>query len=346
MIHRITLASILAALLSINLAGCASFAGRTPSLQLGQRYDSETQFNVARLHERQGQLTQARELYEKILKDEPKNSDACHRLAVISTRLGDVEQATDYFHQSLALDPQNTEVLADLGYALHLQGDIGSAEEALQMSLDLDPDNQRTIGNLALVVGMSGRFNESLSLYRRIVSEAEAQANLGYIYVQRGEGDHAIERYDRALTLDDKLQSAANALVKLAELKEAKFAKTNTNTLLQVADKPAPNDDQPATSSMNLDRGQTSFAAFAQDSGEIGWPVIQSSHRIEQVTTTDPASSGSDPQAVRSTGVSATELSTSHTAAVQDIGAPLVDVSPTDFELPYILNPVPARSGD
>ena len=218
--RRITLASTLAALLAINLAGCTSFAGRAPSLQLGRRYDLETQFSVARLHERQGRLTQARELYEKILKDEPKNSDACHRLAVVLTRLDKHDDAVPYYLRAAKLDPRNPEILADLGYALFLQDDLGAAELSLQEALAIDTSHKRSIGNLALVRGHQGRFDESMALFRRVVGEAEANANLAFVHMQRGEGQLAIERYGRALTLDSNLKPAAQALVQIAALQQ------------------------------------------------------------------------------------------------------------------------------
>jgi Flp pilus assembly protein TadD len=287
------------------LAGCAQIPNAVPVVSLGKSPNTVTRFNIARLYERQKRLGAARKLYAELYTENPQNLDVTHRLAVVSTRLGDFEQANSYYQESLALDPQNADVLADFGYSLHLQGDIEGAEATLRESLDLDPDNKRTIGNLALVVGMNGRLGESLSLYRRIISEAEAQANLGYIHVQRGEGNHAIERYDRALTLDVDLTSAANALVKLAELKEAKSVRINasTSTLLQVAEKPAQNNDQPATSFVDVVRRQTGLATFVQKSGELGRSTIRSPRRVGQVVAADPASSGSEPQTVRNPSV-------------------------------------------
>ena len=361
---RIRLQVITTLLLVTVLAGCAQLSQSVSAVSLGKSHNSTTRFNIARLYERQNRLGAARKLYTEMFTEDPQNLDVAHRLAVVSTRLGDFEQANSYYQKSLALDPQNSEVLADLGFSLHLQGDSEGAEASLRKSLDLNPDDKRTIGNLALVVGMNGRLSESLSLYRRIVRDAEAQANLGYIHVQRGEGEQAIARYDQALTLDQDLTSAANALVKLAELKASRSGGTDAgaSSLLQVADKRAQNYKQTAAPFLSLVRGQTSLARFAHSFGKSDRPTIRSPHRIEQTvatkpmpfdpTSSDPASSGSAPQTVRKAGTqtvrsaaaSATEFPVGR-ATVRQIGAAVNDMSWADFELPQVLQLVPATSG-
>jgi Flp pilus assembly protein TadD len=345
-------------LLVSTLAGCAQMSGKMPVVSLKKAPSMETEFNIARLYERQKRLGAARKLYGKMSADNPQNLEVLHRLAVVSTRLGDFEQANGYYQKSLEADPHNADVLADFGYSLHLQGDLEGAEAALRKSLDLSPDNQRTIGNLALVVGLNGRSNESLSLYRQVVGEAKAQANLGYIHVQRGEGDQAIERYDRALTLDTELTSAANALMKLAELKNATPLRKNggTSTLLQVAEKPVQNNVQPEATFGSVVRGQTNSSAFPRDTRKPFHSEIQSPQRIDQndATATDPVSV--DPASFEPAPFEF-ELSTEQDveapltetavgpAGVQRVAAPMNGMGLTAFALPQVLELVPANSG-
>lgn len=249
-----------ACLVALALSGCAQMSAKLPSVSLKRPQSDETRLNVARLYERQNRLGAARKLYTELHDEDPDNLLVMHRLAAISTRLGDFEAAQKYFQQSLAIDPDNAEVLADLGYAQYLHGDLETAEATLRRSLSLNPDSQRTVGNLALVAGMNGQIDESLSLYRQIVDEAEAQANVAYIHVQRGEGELAMQRYDRALTLDQSLTSAANALVKLAALKDENAIPPSTNPMLHIADKPeSAADDIEIDMNAELVRGQSSL---------------------------------------------------------------------------------------
>src|SRR5690606_21326465 len=114
-------------------------------------------------------------------------------LAVIHSRLGNLEEADLWFQEALDLDPMNAEIWCDLGYALYLHNDAQAAEEALRQALECNPSHQRAMNNLAMVLGQQGRFDESLAMFRRCGTDAEAHANLAYLYAQAGRGQKAIE---------------------------------------------------------------------------------------------------------------------------------------------------------
>ncbi|MCH7987917.1 MAG: tetratricopeptide repeat protein [Planctomycetes bacterium] len=178
----------------------------------------QTQLDIARLHEHQKKFIQARKMYLSILDDDPRNANAYHRLGVVLTRMGKQDEAIPYYQRAVELNPMSSEILSDFGYALFLNDDFEIAEEALQQALAIDPTHKRSIGNLAMVRGHQGYFKDCLSLFREIVPEAEAYANLAFIHVQRGEGRLAIQRYGEALSINDNLESAAEALVQIAKL--------------------------------------------------------------------------------------------------------------------------------
>ena len=120
----------------------------------------------------------------------------------------------------MELDPHNTEVLTDWGYSLFLQGKLSEAESALRMALKESPGDKRATNNLALALGHAGQTEESLALFRQVSGEAAAWVNLGYVHVSLGEGEKAAECFAKALSIDDRLESAANALIQIADLQQ------------------------------------------------------------------------------------------------------------------------------
>lgn len=190
-----------------------------PSL-IGNTDKLESQLSVARLQEHQGQLRDATERYQQLGAKNPKNATIPHRLGIIESKAGNHDAANAHFRRSLELDPHNAEVLADWGYSLFLQGKLDEAEQALRLGLNEAPNDQRLINNLALVLGHAGRFEESLSLFRQVSGEAPAWVNLGYVYSSLGNGEKAAECFSKALSIDDQLESAAHALVQIAELRD------------------------------------------------------------------------------------------------------------------------------
>jgi Tfp pilus assembly protein PilF len=219
----------LLAVLSIDLAGCAHVGNPVAGIFSRSRRQAETQLNMARLHERQGHLQEARKLYDELYQKDPKNTELLHRMAVVASREGNHQRADDLFLQAVRQDPHNSKLLADMGYALYLQQDLKGAEHALRQSLAEDPQNRSATNNLAIVLGHQGQFDESYQLFRSIVTEAEANANIAYIHTQRGEGKAAMERYSKALTLDSQLKPASNALVQIAEMQQRAEAAHSKN---------------------------------------------------------------------------------------------------------------------
>ncbi|GAB4145505.1 MAG: hypothetical protein Tsb009_17660 [Planctomycetaceae bacterium] len=212
-------------LLVLVLVGCTHTPKKLWNSMSGNQYSDQTKLRVARVQEQQGQLDQAMRLYREVIAKDPKNTEALHRMAIVSTRLGDHQQAEQHFRAAIQLAPRNSKILADYGYALFLRKDLNGAEAMLKRSVNLDPSNRRAVNNLATVLGFQGRTNESLAMFRKVVDDAEAHANLAYVHVQKGEGKKAVQHYSQALSLDPKLRSASHAMVQLAEI-EKRFVKS------------------------------------------------------------------------------------------------------------------------
>lgn len=210
-------AAVLLALVAGPLSGCAhtgagNFASKTQKI--------EAQYDLARLSESEGDINRAREMYEGIYKKDPANPQVCHRLGIVHAKQSNYEAAKRFFNEAHRLKPTDPEILNDLGYTCFLSNDLPAAESALEQASKIDPRNQRAVNNLALVVGSQGRFDESFRLFRQVNKEAEAHANVAYLHAQQGEGKKALEHYSKALTLDPKMQSAANAMVEISRLQQ------------------------------------------------------------------------------------------------------------------------------
>lgn len=205
------------ALMSGAFCGCANLSERNLSQSDQAKNKFEVRLNMARLQERQGALTKARAMFEQMAAEHPDNAELHHRLMVIYTRLDLSELATQQFELARGLNPDNADLFADRGYALYLAGDLEQAESLLKHAYELNPQNERVVINLATVTGALGQVNESWSLFRRVLEDAEAHANVGFILMQRGELGMAKKHYSIALNLDPKSRAAKNALYQIAQ---------------------------------------------------------------------------------------------------------------------------------
>jgi HEAT repeat protein/Flp pilus assembly protein TadD len=218
-----SVATVCVALAGFGLTGCSHISSEVAKLapSATKSKNNEVKLSMAKIHERRGNLDEAIKLYAELLESAPGNVKYCHRLAVVNARKGDHIAASQYFQKAQKLSPHDSDLLTDYGYELYLQDDFVEAERVLKQALRSKPNNQRAINNLALVYGEQGRINDSFTLFRQVLTEAEANANVAYIHVQRGEGDKAIKRYSRALSLDSNLKSASNALLQIAEMQKS-----------------------------------------------------------------------------------------------------------------------------
>ncbi len=206
--------------------GCASFSPqlpwkKTPDANATAVDNFESPLSLARLNERHGQVESARLVYEAVLRNDPQNALAHHRLGVIAAQRRRFTQAEEHFQRALSAGEPTAELLADAGYLAYLQDQLDEAEVKLRQALEVSPTNQTARTNLALVLGEQGRFEECLNEFRRAGDEAQAHANLAYVYATLGELDLAENEYHRALALNPKLLPAADALSQLAERRRA-----------------------------------------------------------------------------------------------------------------------------
>jgi Flp pilus assembly protein TadD len=174
-----------------------------------------SEFALARLCERRGETKEAERIYRALLRWAPKDARLYHRLGMLAVQKGNFPQAEEHFRKAKSLAPPTVELLSDIGYCYYLQLRLPEAEKALGDALTLDPTNAAALNNLALVMGRERRFEEALDLFKRSNNEPEAYANLAYVLAQNGERGRAKQVYLHALTLDNSMRAAAQAMLQV-----------------------------------------------------------------------------------------------------------------------------------
>ncbi len=176
--------------------------------------------SLARLSERRGQTDQAEHLYQMIIVRDPTNPVPHHRLAVLCAKQGKFADADEHFAEALRLSPPNPRLMSDIGYSHYIQHRLDDAQSILRHALELTPGDAAITNNLAIVLGEQGRYSESLALFRRVGNEQQAYANVAFVYSQRGDIAEAKAWYGRALSVDDTMRPAAEALIQLTRYEQ------------------------------------------------------------------------------------------------------------------------------
>jgi Tfp pilus assembly protein PilF len=164
--------------------------------------------------EKHGNEAEAILYYEKARQDDAK-VQVSRRLGVLCDRQGDFQKAQEEYQKALKKTPRDADLLNDMGYGYYSRGRWAEAENYLRQALSVKPDHQRATMNLALCVGIQGRYDEARELFQKVVTPAQVQCNLAFLFTINHKWPEARQAYQQALHLDPDIPLARAALAKL-----------------------------------------------------------------------------------------------------------------------------------
>ena len=179
--------------------------------------------------QRNGELVQARSLYEEILAARPGHFAALNLLGSLSRRLGDARSALGLVDRAIAIDSNVAGLHNNRGNALV---DLKRHEEALaafDRALTLDPELPEAHVGRGNALRSLKRLAEAMRCYetaqRLRPDYPEAHCNSGNVLLDLRRYEAAIDCYDRAIALKAELVEAhnnrANALKGAGRLEES-----------------------------------------------------------------------------------------------------------------------------
>jgi Flp pilus assembly protein TadD len=169
----------------------------------------KTLYAMARLLRTQGKADQEEAVLRKILAQAPNFIPAYADLAELRMRRHLYAEAARELNNGLAVAPNDPVLLNDLGVCALLQE---KPEEALQhftRASEAAPQEARFRTNKALALGLLGRYDESLALYREVLSPEDAEHNLAVIKDMKRTRDSEAEATASLLNESSSAGSAA-----------------------------------------------------------------------------------------------------------------------------------------
>jgi tetratricopeptide (TPR) repeat protein len=200
-------------------------------------------------HQR-GQLQEAKNLYEQILRISPHHADSLHLLGLIAYKsnnfshartlidraihvndrnpqyffnlglvhqaLRQPDQAVRAYQQAIVLKPHYPEAYGNLGNVFREKGDLNQAAGAYQQAITLKPGEANGYNNLGVVLKEQGKLTEAVETYRHALAvnpqHTEAHCNLGIALQEQGELEEAVETLEYALRLNPHYGKAHHSL--------------------------------------------------------------------------------------------------------------------------------------
>lgn len=157
---------------------------------------------VKELHQA-GKLDEAREGYTLLLKQNPKNVEVLHALAILSTQEEKFNDAVEYLQKAITLQPNNPLFHLHFANVLKIQGHLDQSIETLKKVIKLDPNCLSAYNNLGSAYFSQGKFSEAIQAYRTALEKqpdyVDANYNLGLALIKNNELDAAVTLLENLL---------------------------------------------------------------------------------------------------------------------------------------------------
>jgi len=113
------------------------------------------------------------------------------------------------FRSALSCSPKSARLLNDLGYAYYRKSDYERARHYLSRSLARDPDYFMALNNMGITLVGLGQDDEALKYFyqasERTSKPGKIYANIGMIYLKKGEPDLALPWLEKAVQAEPYL---------------------------------------------------------------------------------------------------------------------------------------------
>lgn len=161
----------------------------------------------------QVELSQARYRVEQ----NPNDPNAWVDLGYAYFEAGDMTKARESYQKALQIAPRNTWINYFVGLVEFEAGDLRKAEAAFGKVIQAYPDNPLAYYMLGRTYFESGRYDKALETLNTLIDKvdrtvADAFELRGQVYEKKGQKDKAIADYKQALRLDPARHSIASRL--------------------------------------------------------------------------------------------------------------------------------------
>jgi len=175
---------------------------------------AKTLYAIADILAAQGKDSDCEVILKRTIQEYPQFFPAYNSLAELQMRQGHVDEAIDTISRGLRIRPRDPVLLNNLGMCWMVHKDYKKALEMFTKAAGVMAANTRYLANMAVALGLMGRYEESLSLFRQVLPEDQANHNLSVLREAEKKCDSNLYRTEIRLRKSKDSISAVSKCVK------------------------------------------------------------------------------------------------------------------------------------
>ncbi len=174
---------------------------------------------------RERKISDAKESLTRAVAQDPKRWRAHNGLGVIADMEHDFAAAERHYQAALAEQRDLPMLLTNLGYSRYAAGDWSLAQSYFERALVKDPRHGKAWSNLGLLHVRRGDYDKAMDAFSRIMNDAQASHNIGYLCMMEGNYSQAEQYFLEAIQRSPSyFSSAHDELAKVRALKATQVA--------------------------------------------------------------------------------------------------------------------------
>ena len=180
----------------------------------GKKISLDESFKIAVDFHTKGKISEAKNIYEKILKVKPDHFLALTNLGIIFSQLRKLERAAELFNKVIIINPKYAEGHNNLGNALFELSEFDKSLDCYKKAVQLDSNFSDAFNNLGNVYQKKNDLNKAIESYELAISlnagtsKDKPYYNLGNIYREIGNFEKSINLYKKSISINPNSVSA------------------------------------------------------------------------------------------------------------------------------------------
>jgi protein O-GlcNAc transferase len=196
-------------------------------------------YNKAIFLHQSKKFLEAEKIYQKILENDPNNSEIFYLLGVLRFQLGDFVKAKFFFSKSIDLNSSNPAAFNNLGMIFKQQGEVAEAIININKAIELKPNFSGYYNNLALCFKDLKEFKTAINNFNLALkydpNNSDVYNNLGLLFLEAKDYDEAIEKFLKSIALNKNNAQAYNNLGAIYfQKKEYQLAIINIRNAIEI----------------------------------------------------------------------------------------------------------------